>query len=55
MYDPQIEPQTTPDPLCEINRSWSPYRYAYDNPLSFLEPVGMLETDYNNLNGDHVK
>jgi RHS repeat-associated protein len=34
------------DPLSEVNRRWSPYRYAYDNPMRFLDPDGNLEDVY---------
>jgi hypothetical protein len=40
--------------LSEVNRKWSPYRFAYDNPLRFLDPDGMLEGDYYNKNGSYL-
>ena len=54
MYDPAIARWTTPDPLCEVNRRWSPYRYAYDNPLRFLDPDGMLEGDFYDEDGKYI-
>jgi len=45
-YEPALARWTTPDPLCEENRRWSPYRYAYNNPMRFIDPDGMLEDNY---------
>ena len=36
-YDPILGRWHSVDQLSEVNRRWSPYRYAYDNPMRFLD------------------
>jgi RHS repeat-associated protein len=51
-YDPLTGRWTTPDPLTEINRKWSPYNYCKDNPVRFIDPDGMYSTEeYKQDNG----
>lgn len=36
----------SPDPLSEEHSDWTPYRFAFNNPLRFSDPTGLLEDDY---------
>jgi len=44
-YDPAIGRFTSVDPLADEAPGWTPYRYAFNNPLRYIDPDGLFETE----------
>ena len=56
-YDPATGRWMNIDPLSEMSRRFSPYTYALDNPVFFVDPDGMLATppgDFYNEKGKKI-
>lgn len=50
MYDPQIGRWHAVDPLAEVAPDLTPFRYAFNNPVSFIDIGGLTEGWYEDEN-----
>jgi len=49
-YDACLGRWSSVDPLAESAMGWTPYRYGFNNPLSYTDPNGMLESSNKSFN-----
>ncbi len=43
-YDPWIGRWTSPDMLSDWAPDWNPYRFGFNNPTTYIDPLGLFES-----------
>jgi len=55
MYMPDIGRWTAADPAADVAPSHTPFRYAFNNPLIFIDPDGLYEWRVNSQTGEYER